>query len=90
MPENSRLLVEQQQPSSFYSFVNNLHFMRGYPQPYFATRAWGMIVSRHNLHRSVGRYRHLVGTQPRERRLGGICLSAGCLLFLLLAILLCR
>lgn len=28
--------------------------------------------------------------EPRERRLGGLCLAAGCLLFVTMAVLLCR
>lgn len=90
--QNSRILVEQQQPASIYSFVNNLHFMRGYPHPYFATRGWALIVDAVTISTVLwvvtGIY--LWVRKPRERRLGGICLSAGCVLFLLLVLLLCR
>lgn len=90
--QNSRLLVEQQQPASFYSFVNNLHFMRGYSQPYVATRGWGMIVDAVTISTILWVFTgiYLWVGKPRERRVGGICLSAGCALFLLLALLLCR
>ena len=89
---NSRLLVEQQQPASFYSFVNNLHFQRGYPQPYLAPRVWAVIVDITAISTIVwvisGIW--LWARKPRERRLGGLCLAAGCLLFVVLAVLLCR
>lgn len=90
--QDSRLLVERQQPFSFYSFVNNLHFQRGYPQPYFAPRVWAAIVDIVAVSTIVwvitGIF--LWVRKPRERRLGGLCLAAGCLLFVALVVFLCR
>lgn len=90
--QNSRLLVEQQQPASFYSFVNNLHFMRGYPHPYLAMRVWAVIVDIVTVSTLVwvisGIW--LWARKPRERRLGTLCLASGCLLFAALAVLLSR
>ena len=90
--QNSRLLVEQQQPASFYSFVNNLHFIRGYPHPYLATQVWAVVVDITAISTIIwvisGIW--LWARKPRERRLGGLCLAAGCLLFIVLAVLLCR
>jgi hypothetical protein len=90
--QNSRLLVEQQQPASFYSFVNNLHFIRGYPHPYLATQVWAVVVDITAISTIIwvisGIW--LWARKPRERRLGGLCLASGCLLFVVLAVLLCR
>lgn len=89
---NSRLLVERQQPSSFYSVVNNLHFQRGYPQHHFPAFIWAVIVDIVTISTLIwvisGVY--LWARKPRERRVGGICLAAGCVLFVTLIVLLCR
>jgi len=88
----SRLVVEKQQPFSFYSLVNCLHFQHGYGQPYFAPLVWGVAVDAVTVSTVIwiisGIW--LWARRPRQRLLGGACLIAGSLLFVLLAVLLCR
>jgi hypothetical protein len=89
---SSRLVVEKQQPFSFYSFFNFLHFQHGYTQPYFVQWTWAVLVDVVSISTVVwvvsGIY--LWARRPRTRLAGGLCMSAGILLFIGLAILLCR
>jgi hypothetical protein len=88
--EQARLVVTQQKPFSFYSFVNAMHFQRGYG-PYFASLTWAIIVDVVTISTVTwvitGIY--LWARRPRKRLLGGVCLVAGSLVFAGLAILLC-
>ena len=87
----ARLVVERQRPCSVYSFVNQLHFQRGYDQPYFANFTWAIVVDTVTVSTVLwvvtGIY--LWARRPHRRWLGGVCLAAGCALFAALAILLC-
>ncbi len=93
--QTSRLVVQKQLPCSFYSFVNALHFQRGYYPP---TRAslpwliWGIVVDAVTtstvLWVITGIY--LWARRPRRRLWGGLCLGVGIVLFTVLAILMSR
>jgi hypothetical protein len=88
----SRLVVEHQQPCSFYLFVNALHFQHRYDLPYLACQLWAMVVDATTASTVIwiisGVY--LWARRPRGRWLGGLCLLAGTVLFAALAVLLCR
>jgi hypothetical protein len=90
--QQSRLVVEKQRPVSFYSVVNALHFQHGYGQPFFAHLTWAAIVDTATVSTVIwvisGIY--LWARRPRRRLLGGLCMVAGILLFVALAILLCQ
>jgi hypothetical protein len=88
----SRLVVERQQPASFYSLVNSLHFQHGYRQPYFAHIAWAVILDAVAISTAVwvvsGVW--LWARKPRKDPLGWLCMGVGSLLFAGLTVLLCR
>ena len=90
-PPRLRVVVDRFQPSSFYAVINAFHFQSGY-RPYFAHAAWAVIVdattSSTILWLISGIY--LWARRPRRRLLGGLCLTAGAVLFAILAVLLCR
>lgn len=90
--QQSRLVVEKQQPFSFYSLVNSLHFQHGYDQRYFAYRTWAVITDAVVFSTVIwiisGIW--LWARRTRKRFMGGMCMIAGSLLFAVLAILLCR
>ena len=90
-PMRSRVVVDRFLPTSFYSVVNSLHFQHGY-RPYFAHVAWAVIVDVTTISTVIwvisGIY--LWARRPRKRLLGGVCLAIGVLLFMGLAVLLCR
>ena len=88
----SRLVVRQQQPCSFYSFVNALHFQHGYFKPHVANLPWliwGIVVHAVTISTMLwvvtGVY--IWARRPRKRLLAGLCLVAGSVLFVALAIL---
>ncbi|MFV1967800.1 MAG: hypothetical protein ACC628_20410 [Pirellulaceae bacterium] len=89
-PPSSHVVVDRFLPTSFYSVVNSLHFQHGY-RPYVAHLAWAIIVDATTISTLLwvisGIY--LWARKPRKRMLGGLCLAAGILLFVALAILLC-
>ncbi|NQT35942.1 MAG: hypothetical protein HQ581_00545 [Planctomycetes bacterium] len=92
--EQSRLIVQKQQPVTFYSFVNALHFQHGYFKPRIANLPWliwGIVVDAVTICTVLwvitGIY--IWARRPRKRLLGGLCLVAGSLLFAVLAILMC-
>ena len=89
-PPRSQVVVDRLLPTSFYSVVNSLHFQHGY-RPYFAHLAWAIIVDATTTSTIIwvisGIY--LWARRPRKRLLGGLCLVAGTLLFVALAVLLC-
>ena len=88
----SQLVVERQQPFSFYSLCNALHFQHGYGQPYVVHLTWAVVVDAVTLSTVLwvisGIY--LWARRPSKRRLGALCLAAGTVLFAALTILLCR
>ena len=90
--QRTRLKVEKQQPFSFYSFCNSLHFQHEYQSGYWVTNLWAATVDAVTgstvLWVVSGIY--LWARRPRRRLAGGLCLAAGCLLFAVLALLLCR
>ena len=90
--QQSRVVVERQQPFSFYSLVNALHFQHGYGQPYFAHMAWAVILDAVAVSTAIwvvsGIW--LWARRPRKHLLGWMSMVAGSLLFAGLAILLCR
>ncbi len=90
--QQGKLVVEQQQPFSWVRLVNFLHFKHGYNQHYAAHVAWAVVVDAVVLSIvfwSVSGI-YLWARWPRRRRLGGVCVIAGSLLFIVLAIGLCR
>ncbi len=90
--QRTRLKVEKQQPFSFYSLCNSLHFQREYQAGFWVNNLWALTVdavtSSTVLWVVTGIY--LWARRPRRRLAGGLCLAAGCLLFAVLVILLCR
>ena len=88
----SHVVVDRQQPFSFYSLVNSLHFQHRYDQRHVAYVTWAIVVDAVTISTVIwvisGIY--LWARRPSKRRLGGICLAAGTALFAALAILLCR
>jgi len=71
-------------------WMRALHFRSGY-EPYFAALAWAVIVDVTTTSTVTwvisGIY--LWARKPRKRLMGGLCLIAGILLFITLAVLLC-
>ncbi len=88
----SQVVVEQQRPFSFYSFVNAMHFQRGYDQPYAAWLTWAAIVDLVTFSTVLWVVSGIWiwARRPRKRLAGGLCLVAGCVLFAVLSVLLCR
>lgn len=90
--QRTRLKVEKQQPFSFYSFCNSLHFQHEYQAGFWVTNMWAATVDGVTgstvLWVVSGIY--LWARRSRRRLAGGLCLAAGCLLFAVLALLLCR
>lgn len=89
--KQSGLLVVEKQPLSFYRLMHFLHFKGGYQQPYLAHILWAVVVDAVAVTMVfwVVSGIYIWARRPRKRLLGGICIAAGCLLFLLLVILLC-
>jgi hypothetical protein len=88
----SRLVVQRFGPPSLYTLINNLHFQRGYDQEGLAYRTWAVIVDVVTISTIIwiisGIY--LWARRPRKRLLGGACLVAGVLLFVVLVVALCQ
>ncbi len=86
------VVVERLRPASLYSFVNNLHFVMGYGQSSWAYWTWAVVVDAVTISTVIwvvsGVY--LWARRPRKRLLGGLCMTAGSALFVVLVILLCR
>ncbi len=84
------VIVDKQQPTSWYSVVNALHFRSGYER-YFVAWAWAAVVDATTISTVLwvvtGIY--LWARKPRKRLLGGLCLAVGTVLFVVLAVLLC-
>jgi hypothetical protein len=90
-PPRSRIVVDRFQPASAYSVINALHFQAGY-RLFGAHLAWAIIVDATTISTIIwlisGIY--IWARRPRKRLLGGLCLGAGTLLFVVLVVLLCR
>jgi hypothetical protein len=88
----TRLRVEKQKPFSVYSFCNALHFQHGYQAGYWVSSVWAATVDAVTVSTVLwgvtGIY--LWARRPSRRRLGGLCLAAGGVLFVALVVLLCR
>ncbi len=91
----SHIVVQKQLPTTVYSLINALHFQRGYYRLHFANLpwlAWGIFVDAVTISTLLwvvtGIY--LWARRPRRRWLGGLCLALGCVLFTILAGLMCR
>ncbi len=84
------LIVERQTSFSGLRFVHYLHFRCGFAQPYFAYRAWALIVDLVSVSILIwvvsGIYLWI--RHPRNRKSGGVAFSAGILFFALLVVLL--
>ncbi len=89
---DSRLIVERQQPFSYYRLMHFLHFRGGYAQPYFAHVTWAVLVDVVSVSMWLwivsGIY--LWARRPRKRIAGGVCAVGGSVLFVWLVVLLCR
>ncbi len=90
-PHRSLLVVHRQQPFSIIQFVHFLHFRGGYAQPYFALRAWAVVVDAVGVSMVwwVVSGIYLWVRRPRNRLAGGFALAAGTLLFAVLVAMLC-
>ncbi|MHB0957047.1 MAG: PepSY-associated TM helix domain-containing protein [Pirellulaceae bacterium] len=91
----SHVVVLKQLPTSTYSFINALHFQRGYYPPHVPNLPWliwGITVDAVTISTLLwiltGIY--LWARRPRRRWLGGLCLVAGSVLFAVLAALMSR
>lgn len=90
----SHIVVQKQLPTTAYSVINALHFQRGYYAPRSVNLPWLMwgilvdaVTTSTILWVVTGIY--LWARRPRRRWLGGLCLAAGCVLFAILALLMC-
>jgi hypothetical protein len=84
--------VQQPRPLSIYRFLHFLHFIRGNEYRYGATIAWAVTVdvAAASTWFWIVSGIYIWARRPRNRAWGGICLAVGSLLFVGLAILLCR
>lgn len=89
--ESGHLLVEQQLPTTVYSYINNLHFRAGYAQPWWPDLIWGVTVDAVTISTLLWVVSGIYLWARRARKfLGGLCLAGGCALFAVLAVLLGR
>jgi hypothetical protein len=90
-PQQSRIVVEQQQPFSAYRLMHSLHFRGGYQQNYVGAIAWAVMVDSVALCLWFwivsGIY--IWARRPQNHLLGGVCVVAGSLLFGGIVALLC-
>ena len=89
--QQRKIVVEQQQPFSPFRLLHFLHFRGGYGQPYPAMILWAIVVDAVAVSMWLwvisGVY--LWARRPNKRKLGTVCLVAGCLLFAGLVVMLC-
>ena len=86
----AKVVVEQQQPFSWYRLMHFLHFRGGYAQPYLASILWAIIVDAVSISIAIWCLTGIYIWARRPRRLlGGICVVTGSLLFMVLVIALC-
>ncbi len=81
---NALITVRRQQPFSLYRLMHFLHFRAGYAQPYLTVSLWAIIVDfvAASMLFWVISGIYLWARKPNKRRLGGVCLIAGNLLFM--------
>lgn len=88
--DEGKVVVEKQQPFSWYRLMHFLHFRCGYGQPYAAYILWAVIVDAVAISTAVWCVTGIYIWARRPRRLlGTICVVAGSLLFMGLVIALC-
>jgi hypothetical protein len=87
-----QITVQQQRPRSVYRYLHFLHFIRGNEYHSAATIAWALTVDVACVSTAFwivsGIY--LWARRPRNRGWGAICLVGGGLIFLVLALFICR
>lgn len=85
------LVRVERQPFSALRLVHALHFRGSYRQRDFAHIAWAVIVDAVSISLCLwiisGVY--IWFRKPRQRLAGGVCLGAGCVLFVVLVVMLC-
>lgn len=88
----SLIVVEKQQPFSFYRLLHFLHFRFGYNQRQLAFVVWALLVDVVviSIWLWVVSGFYLWLRRSRKRFLGGACAIAGSVLFIVLVLLLCR
>ncbi len=87
----ARLIVERQLPFSVCTLVNALHFQHRYDQPYLACQVWAVVVDATAISTVIWVISGIYLWARRPRRWwGGLCLTAGTVLFAVLAVYLCR
>lgn len=85
-----KVVVEKQQPFSWYRLMHFLHFRGGYGQKYAANILWAIIVDAVAISIAIWCLTGIYIWARRPRRLlGGICVVAGSLLFMGLVMALC-
>jgi hypothetical protein len=88
----ARIIVQQQRPLSVYRYLHFLHFIRGNEFQNWATMAWAVTVD----FAALATWFWIVSgiyiwaRRPNRRFWGWVCLVGGGLLFVVLAILICR
>lgn len=89
--QSGRVLIEQQLPTTAFSYVNNLHFRSGYSQPLWPDLIWAVTVDAVTISTLLWVVSGIYLWVRRPRKLlGGLCLVGGCALFAVLAVLLGR
>jgi hypothetical protein len=89
--DESRIVVERQQPFSLLRLVHFLHFRSGYDRSYLVPWIWGLMVDAVSV--SIWLWIisgvYIWARRPKKRLLGAVCLSAGLILFAVLTAVLC-
>ncbi len=90
--DESRIVVERQRPFSAVRLIHFLHFRHGYNRSYLVSSIWGLMVDvvGVSLWLWIVSGVYIWARRPKKRLLGGICLSAGLILFAILTVVLCR
>lgn len=87
----NHVVVDRLKPTNWFSFINNLHFVMGYGQSSWITFTWAVIVDSVAISTLLWVITGIYIWARRPRKLiAGICLGAGCLIFAVLVVLLCR
>ena len=90
--DQSRVVVQRQQPFSGLRLVHSLHFARGYDRRYIPAAVWALSVDTVVVSTWfwVVSGVYIWARRPKKRLWGGSCLAGGSLLFAVLVLLLCR
>ena len=90
--DQSRVVIQRQQPFSVLRLVHSLHFVRGYDGRYPAAAVWALFIDVVVISTWfwVVSGVYIWARRPKKRVLGGISLAGGGLLFAVLVMLLCR